>query len=421
MANQLNYPKLRWPIDLRVEKIDAREILIVSCPLGISREPLGLLAAVAPIVGQFEGRLSIDEITAKFQRYGVERKLVEELVELLDRHCFMESPRFYAAEREMREGYARSTVREPALAGLSYPADERALAAEIDQWLAHGSAALAIPGRQMIGLVSPHIDYRRGGVAYGKTYVHAKPEEHDLYILIGTGHQYSKHLFHLSSKDFASPLGILPCDREFVRSLAGRYGAERSFADEILHRREHSLELQAPFLRRLKNKPTIVPILVGGFHQMVAAGKMPEEYEVYDAFAAGLAECVRERIGQGRRVCFLSGVDMAHVGRAFGDTGSLTPEFMEQIAARDRRYLDAVSAQDKHALFAHIAEDGDARRMCGFPTLYTVIDCLDRLGLRCTAELFDYRQAVDYKTDCAVTFAGLGMYASAVAAAAPSA
>ena len=415
MSNPLEYPKLRWPIDLRIEKVDSREILLVTCPLGISPEPLGLLAAVAPIIGQFEGRLSVDEITSKFENYGVRRQLVDELIALLDQNLFMESPRFHAAERELRERFAASTVRPAALAGVSYPGDEAALAHEIDRWLEHGAGPLVDPGRRMIGLVSPHIDYRRGGVAYGKTYAQLRPEAHDLYILIGTGHQYSKHLFHLSSKDFASPIGTLPCDHAFVHQLAGLYGRERSFADEILHRREHSLELQAPFLRRVKAGPTIVPILVGGFHSMVSAGRSPSEYEVYESFAAALTECVRERVTRGSRVCFLSGVDMAHVGRAFGDKGSLTPEFMEQIAERDRRYLDVVSRQDKRALFAHIAEDGDARRICGFPTLYTVIDCLDRLGIGYTAELFDYRQAVDYASDCAVTFAGLGLYTSATA------
>jgi len=99
MSNPLEYPKLRWPIDLRIEKVDSREILLVTCPLGISPEPLGLLAAVAPIIGQFEGRLSVDEITSKFENYGVRRQLVDELIALLDQNLFMESPRFHAAER----------------------------------------------------------------------------------------------------------------------------------------------------------------------------------------------------------------------------------------------------------------------------------------------------------------------------------
>jgi len=414
MSNPLEYPKLRWPIDLRIERVEQHEVLLVTCPIGISPQPLGLIAAVAPIVAQFEGKLSIDELTAKFSPYGVQRKLIEDLAGMLDAGLFLESPRFFEAQTRIKHEFETSTVRSPALAGLSYAHDPDVLAQEIDGWLRHGDTPLARLDRTMIGLVSPHIDYRRGGVCYGKTYVHAKSERPDLYLVIGTAHQYSRHLFHLCAKDFASPLGTLRCDNEFIQKLAGLYGRERSFADQFLHRREHSLELQIPFLRRVDDHATIAPILVGGFHPMVAAGRRPNEYEVYESFAGALAECVRERMAAGQRICFLSGVDMAHVGKQFGDAESLTPAFMERIAERDSAYLRCIEQHDTRALFSHVAEDNDARRICGFPTMYTVLDCLERLGVTYTTELFDYRQAVDYTTDCAVTFAGLGMYTSAI-------
>lgn len=411
MHDPRRYPKLRFPIDLRIERLDSAEVLLITCPLGISPQPLGLVAAVAPIVARFEGTLSVDEITAQFAHLGVTRRLIDELVDMLDRGLFLEGPRFRAAERTVAESFMHDPIRPAALAGLSYPADEVSLAREIDRWLTHGAPPIVQPGREMIGLVSPHIDYRRGGVGYGKTYRALAPERHDLYILMGTAHQYSPHLFHLLNKDFASPLGLLRCDRPLVEGLAKRYGWERSFADQILHRREHSLELQVPFLRRLHAAPTIVPILVGSFHAMISAGRPPEEFEAYETFVGALVESIGERLRSGARVCFLSGVDMAHVGRAFGDKDPLSPALMEEVGRRDRRYLDIIAAQDKRALFAHIAEDRDARKICGFPTLYTVVDALDRLGIRYTTELFDYRQAVDYTADCAVTFAGLGMYA----------
>ena len=100
---------------------------------------------------------------------------------------------------------------------------------------------------------------------------------------------------------------------------------------------------------------------------------------------------------------------MAHVGQNFGDKDPLSAEGMKRIELRDRQYLDAISNQDKEALFSHIAEDSDQRRMCGFPTLYTTIDLFSRLGLKYQAELIDYQQAVDFETDCAVTFAGMAL------------
>jgi len=132
MSNPLEYPKLRWPIDLRIERVEQHEVLLVTCPIGISPQPLGLIAAVAPIVAQFEGKLSIDELTAKFSPYGVQRKLIEDLAGMLDAGLFLESPRFFEAQTRIKHEFETSTVRSPALAGLSYAHDPDVLAQEID-------------------------------------------------------------------------------------------------------------------------------------------------------------------------------------------------------------------------------------------------------------------------------------------------
>jgi hypothetical protein len=82
---------------------------------------------------------------------------------------------------------------------------------------------------------------------------------------------------------------------------------------------------------------------------------------------------------------------------------------MERIAARDQEYLAAIERGDKRALFDHIASDNDARRICGFPTMYLVLDVLARVGARWSGSLVRYDQAVDYQSDCAVTFAGMAL------------
>lgn len=406
------HPKLRWPLDLRVESYDGQRILIVNCPIGVSPEPLILVEAAAPLVSSMDGSLSLDDLYNKFAPYGVTSAVIDELVTLLDRGLFLATPGYFAAEKEMKERYLQTPVRPAALSGLGYPASKALLETEIDQFLESGTSILTHDPAKLICLKSPHIDYRRGGKCYGKTYSFLRGAPHDLYILIGTSHQYSSQMFHLTRKHFQNPISTLPCNTEFVDTLAKRYGTERSFRDEFLHKKEHSLELQIPFMSRLLGEPKIVPILVGGFYQMLKGSKLPQEYDEYEAFAASLAETLSEWKKSGRTFCFIAGVDMAHVGQHFGDAESLNPEFMEEIRTRDMQYLDAIQKQDKASLWSHIAEDSDARRICGFPTMYTIVDVLERLGERYSSDLYDYSQAVDYATDCAVTFAGMGMYSS---------
>lgn len=403
----LLYPKLRWPIDIRQEVINQQEIVVLRCPLGISQEPLGLFAAVAPLLGHFTGQQSRQEIAHHF---SVNEKLVEDLILLLDQNLFLESPRFFEFEKDIINSFKLARTRRAALAGLNYPNTPAELSAELNRILGH--AVAENPKRQinerLVCLKSPHIDYQRGEISYGKAYANLELNQHDLIVLIGTSHQYSRLLFHLTSKDFETPLGLLNCDHEIVAEIAAQHGIERSFSDEILHRREHSLELQAPFMALRSQQAKIVPILVGSFHHMLNSGKYPENFDEYDSLVSALAQSLKNRVGQ--RICVIAGVDMAHIGRYFGDKEALSNAALEQIQSRDMQYLEAISSNSKKRLFDHIAEDEDARRICGFPTMYTVLDLFERMNWKYRAELFEYRQAVNFATDCAVTFAAMGFY-----------
>ena len=405
-----DYPKLRWPLDLRIERFDGQEALIIQCPLGISEKPLLLVRAVAPLVTALDGSQSlaglVTKFSSQFHSQSASEKLIRELVTLLDAHLFLEGPRFWEAEKNIKQTFRESQTRSAALAGLSYPATQDDLSKLVSGILCEAGAREAPTDKSLACLMAPHIDYRRGHASYGESYRCLAGDKSDLYILMGTSHQYSPRLFHLTAKDFQTPLGVLKCDTEFVTKLASRHGLSRSFEDELLHRREHSLELQTPFVRYVRDDAKIVPILVGSFHDGVVSGKFPSEKEEYESFIGALTEQVRDAIIQGTRVCIIAGVDMAHVGPQFGDP-SLTPEMMEEVRQRDLQYLAHVSSRDKKALFAHIAEDNDKRRICGFPTMYTILDLFDRLNSPVEGYTLGYHQAVDYSAGCAVTFGGM--------------
>ena len=400
-------PKLRWPLDIPRHLIGSDEVLVIRCPLGVSSEPRCLEPKFGAILSLFDGARTSEEIVATFSAQGLTKDLLSECIKLLDERLLLSNPRFFAAEKIMREAFESAPVRPAALAGGAYPAQRESLEKVIDGYL---SPTTGGDGEgSLLGLVAPHIYYARGGACYGAAYARLSRAEVDSYILIGTSHQYSRELFHLCAKDFESPLGVHRCDEPLIARLANLYGLKRSFAEQHLHRKEHSLELQLPFLSRVCPTARVAPILVGSFHRMIEAERYPEEWEEYESFASALTELVCARRAAGERIAFLAGVDMAHVGRAFGDTDSLTPHFMERIAARHQEYLAAIERGDKRALFDHIASDNDARRICGFPTMYLVLDVLARVGARWSGSLVRYDQAVDYQSDCAVTFAGMAL------------
>lgn len=409
MSDSYAFPKLRWPLDITIQELQGKSVLVLTCPAGFSSQPLALIPEVAPILKEFTGDRSREALLVEFADYGLTPELLQDLLQLLDQNLFLESPAFFKARDEIKNAYQATPIREPYLAGVSYAAEESVLKKQLHAYIKSGSALTPASGT-LAGIVAPHIDYRRGGGSYGKAYAHLKQHTHDLYIIMGTSHQYSPHLFHLSRKHFETPLGTLPCATTFVSKVAALYGEERAFADEYLHRREHSVELQTPFLQLSHAGSAIAPILVGSFYDMLRQGKYPSEFEVYERFVESLTKVVADEMAAGTRVLPIASVDMAHIGTFFGDTEKLTPERLAEIEVRDAAYIAAISARDKAALFAHVAEDLDARRICGFPSMYLLLDLYDRLGISYTATTYEYQQAVDPQTDCAVTFAAMGLY-----------
>ena len=407
-----SYPKLRWPLDIKLERIGDDELLVVRCPLGVSPEPLLLIAALAPVVIALDGSLSFQQVLDKFSPVGLSEQLLSQLIEVLDSKLFLANARFFAAEKQMKAEFLALEVRPPAFAGRVYPASAGELSQLVDSYCALAPARLEQNASAPEVLVAPHIDYRRGGKSYGKIYPELAANDVEVVFLLGTSHKYSKGLFQFTRKSFACPTGTLMTEKESIGRIAARFGEKRAFEDEYLHKDEHSLELQVPFLARFLPNATLVPILVGSFHEMLPDGRNPSEFEEYESFVSAFVEELSALSASGRRWCVVAGVDMAHVGRAFGDTGALTPEKMREIASKDSEYLAAITSGNKDALFRHVAEDLDARRICGFPTMYTILDAMERLSISLSGDVVDYSQAVDYTTDCAVTFAGVSLRSS---------
>jgi hypothetical protein len=387
--------------------------LILSCPLQLTDQPLALISGVGPILAELNGQKSFQEILASFSDYGLTHARMLELLELLDEHLFLHSPSFEKLKSQEIESFRLSKVRSAALAGVCYPASRDKLQIAIEQWWQASKSRNELRSTHASHLTllkSPHIDYERGHVGYTAAYQALEPNQHDLVILAGTAHQYSNHLFHCTTKHFETPLGEVICDIDFASQLCELYGKERALADEYLHKREHSLELQLPFYKYRQTESPIVPILVGSFHQFIADERSPQDYEAYDSFASALSTLLRHRIEQGQRIGFVAGVDMAHMGRYFGDSFKLTPAITDTVAERDSTYLDCVANLSKEALFAHIAEDDDARRICGFPTMYLLLDVIERLGIKATAKRLAYHQALSTEQQCLVSFAAMALY-----------
>lgn len=127
---------------------------------------------------------------------------------------------------------------------------------------------------------------------------------------------------------------------------------------------------------------------------------MPEKNFAVSTFLRLLRDLAEK---ESRRVCFVAGVDLAHVGRQFGDREPITDEFLKWVEAEDHKLVDRLSALDAPGFFNEIAKDQDKRKICGFAPLYSLIHLLE--GVR--GNHLHYGQAFTPETGSAVTFTSM--------------
>ena len=404
-------PRLRWPLEVNYFDEKGESYIVLRDSSGVAPNPAVFPLAFAPILARLDGNNSIASILEEGAQYGVTEELLQIFVSELDQLFYLDTPASVARMNELRSEFEAKEVRDAALAGVVYSADPKSLRSEIADYLKRCPELEFEPprGAAISAVMSPHIDYARGWQAYAAAHkAFAKGTRPDYIFLLGTAHQATRGIYHLSDKDFATPLGNFPSAKEVVAELCSSLGREKLLDDHFLHKEEHSLELQLPFLAHAWEKeglPKILPVLVGSFQHFLESRSSPaKDPEVAD-FVAALAEITAAMLKEGKKLMFYAGVDFAHIGPQFGDQEPVTDAELEGLRARDSEMLDVLLRSDEEALFAHICEDGDQRRVCGYPSLYTMLATMKAAGISARGHCLDYRQAVDSKRECIVSFA----------------
>jgi len=406
-------PKIRrveaFPVDQ-----DGQTYICLRDPTGAAPTPILIGMGAYFLVTLFDGTYSKIDLQAAFtKRFGdlLPSEHLDGLINALDEGFFLDSPAYAARMDELRDEFARNPQRRAALAGLCYEQEPAKLRREIEAFFHAPGGPGQIPqptsdGAALSGLIAPHIDPRRGGPAYAHAYGELLTRERpDLVIILGTSHYGTgPQLFSATRKDYMTPLGAVATDREFVDRIAARYREGDLFADELLHRNEHSIEFQTLFLAWALGTAgyKVVPILVGSFHQMVASNAMPNS----DPRVGGFIDALRAEIAaEKRRVLIVAGVDFAHVGKKFGDSFSADDKIAEWVKTEDLALIEVIERGDPDGFFNEIAKDQDQRKICGLSPMYTQLELLRDHRAR----LLMHDIAMEPQTESAVSFASLAI------------
>ena len=354
-------------------------MILLRDPLHLSDASLGIPPPLGPLLALMDGTRDEGALEAALMlRAGVRLApgLLSQLLADLDEAYLLDNERFAGARAEALREYRDAPYRPVTLDGASFAGDPEGAAAQLQAYVdALPPKSASGQDKVIRGVVSPHIDFQRGGPVYAEVWRAAAraAREAELVILFGTDHQGSEGTVTLTRQSYATPWGVLPTDGPLVGALAGVLGEEAAFAEELHHRGEHSIELAAVWLHFVRDglPVPLVPVLLGSFADFVAGEADPGEHE---PFAAAL-EVLRGAMAS-QRTLVVAAADLAHMGPAFGDPRGLDFVAQAQLRNADERLLQAVYAGDAEGFFQQLRAEGDRRHVCGLPPIYLTLRLL---------------------------------------------
>ncbi|MEN6616366.1 MAG: AmmeMemoRadiSam system protein B, partial [Syntrophorhabdus sp.] len=374
-----------------------KQLVILRDSEGIVREGLAVSRDVAFMVSLMDGTNTLRDIQAEFMRASGEMvylERIENLVKILDDNLFLASDRYNEHMRQLYDEYNNSPIRKAYLAGGGYSANRMDLLQFLDEFFE--DTEITAGSKDIVGILAPHIDYRRGIKVYRDVYPYLRGSAKPLIVIFGTCHHPTQGLWSISLKDFETPLDIIPCSdsmRELIRDnkFLSRY------IEEWPHRIEHSIELQLPLLQfMMQDDFEILPILTGSMHECIEGTRSLSDDEI-----TGLVENFKDVLAAyGKPYCIIAGADLAHIGAQFGDSYPLHPTVLERSQKKDQEILGHIRNCDAGSFFAAIKDEGDGRRICGLTPIFFQLKLLEN----CASEIVGYDQWTDGKSS--VSFAG---------------
>lgn len=408
----MDYPKLRYINAFPVEH-KGQKLICLQDPAGFCENVLFVSYHLFTLMTFFDGQHDIRDVQVEYMRqYGelIYKENILQLIQELDAHLLLESPRFIAHRKKLEDEFRNLTRRPAALAGKSYEADPVSLGKQLDSFFTSpegpGPLTEIKSSGNLKGLIAPHIDLRQGGPCFAWAYKELKNcPDVDLFIIFGTDHNGSRGFFTLTAKDFETPLGVVETDKAFIQELEKRY-SYNLYQDELNHKTEHSVEFQVVFLQYLyrNHKPVkILPILCGSLHDLIVSGVDPLTVPPVKDFIRALQEVIAE---QSRKTCMIAGADLSHIGPRYGDPQGPSPSSLKRIAEEDLSMLNQVEQLCLEGFFRAIAKDQNKRRICGVAPIYALLASLNASE----AKLLKYDQSLDPVTQSLVSFASMAFY-----------
>ncbi|MBU1626049.1 AmmeMemoRadiSam system protein B [bacterium] len=298
------------------------------------------------------------------------------LVTMLSCENKIESNKSASLKMNEKEQVKKNEVRKPAWAGQFYLSNKEELKSMINKYLEDAKPS-DVKG-ELIGIVVPHAGYEYSGPVAAYSYKNLVKDKIDTIIMIGPAHHAYLEGLTIDNKDYETPLGIVKYDKTIRDKLCTKLGGN-CYVEEPLAK-EHSLEVQLPFIQTLLPDASIVPVLTNN----------PDKVEP-------LAKAIADIKKENDKVFFLASSDFSH----FFD--------YDTAVKLDKKTIDNILSMDEKKLLADYNKRSESP--CGCVAIATVIVASKLCGAN-KAVLYKYANSGDTTGDKSrvVGYSAIGFY-----------
>ena len=273
-------------------------------------------------------------------------------------------------------------LRHPAVAGYFYQGSAEALRKQVREFIIPDAKRV-----RALGLLSPHAGFLYSGSVAGAVY--SSVELPDTFVLIGPNHTgLGAPLSLMAHGQWETPLGTVTIDEPLAAAILSR--SSRIHEDTLAHLREHSLEVQLPFIQYFKEKFTIVPIqmLDVRLESCLEVGRAVAGAIKNRSQESGVRSQEKEKIPEsevlGHDVLIVASSDMSHY------------ESAETAKEKDYKALRHILDLDPEGLYRTVRDSGIS--MCGFGPAVAMLTACKALGAT-RAELIKYANSGEASGD----------------------
>jgi len=242
---------------------------------------------------------------------------------------------------------AAEEIRESVVEGRFYPAERDGLENMINRFL-NRVEKKQFEG-ELIGLIVPHAGYIFSGQVAAYAYKQLQNREFDTIILLGPSHYTMFYGVSVGKFDYYdTPMGKIQVDKELAKTLI-----EKDKKIKFLpaaHQREHSLEVQLPFLQTVLKDFKILPIVMGDM-----------DFDTCKMLSENLI-----KLTENKNVLFIVSTDLSHY------------HSYEEAIKIDKRTTDAIEEKDAESFYKGIKQNN--YELCGSLPVVTILLLAEQMG-----------------------------------------